>query len=82
MPSPEAKKNTRRIIGAHNIHKPEDPLNVEETIKIQSKLHGEKWGYRIIGLITLLSFLYIPYWLGINYIDKVVEKLGGKFSYF
>lgn len=76
MPNPQTKKNSNRVIGAHNIHKPEEPLNVQESFKIQTKIHVEHWAWRPLGLIFLTLFLYVPYKFGPSIIQKLENNLG------
>ena len=61
------------------IHVDSEPLNVEETIKIQTKMNYEGHViWRIVGFASLIAFLTIPYFYLSKFLDRGAALFSGK----
>ena len=57
------------------VHQDAQPLDVEETIKIQAKMnYKDHVIYRVIGAVSLLAFLLVPYYAAPYFLDQIAAK--------
>ena len=60
------------------VHQDAQPLDVEDTIKIQAKMSYKDHAiYRVIGAVSLIAFLLGPYYLAPQFLDQVAAKFDG-----
>jgi hypothetical protein len=76
MPTP---KPTPEFRAAGSIHQDADPLQVEETIKIQTQMnYNDHFIYRVLGITFLAAFLLIPYYSAKHWLDQGAAKFSSK----
>lgn len=63
------------------VHQDAEPLDVEDTIKIQAKMnYKDHVIYRVIGAASLIAFLLVPYYAAPHFLDQAAAKFESNHS--